>query len=144
MPTAPHDELASPPEPSSTHSCEHSKARKTGAQLRDNQRSAKNDAKCVKKTIIAATVKSSTCLCCELECPPKIRDDLNLGFPLSRMITGTFTTVENRDDLWHLLLHTTDEQQLVQENSSCNCGISTVSHDFARICWNCTTRTSNT
>ena len=31
------------------------------------------------RPIIAATVKSSTCLCCELECPPKIRDDLNLG-----------------------------------------------------------------
>ena len=36
-------------EPSSTHRCERSKARKTGAQLRDNRRSAKNDAKCVKK-----------------------------------------------------------------------------------------------
>ena len=30
------------------HSCERSKARKTGAQLRDNRKSAKNDAKCVK------------------------------------------------------------------------------------------------
>ena len=38
-------------EPSSTHSCERSKARKTGAQLRDNRRSAKNDAKCVKKPL---------------------------------------------------------------------------------------------
>ena len=47
--TAPQDELANPLEPSSTHSCEHSKARKTGAQLRDNRRSAKNGAKCVKK-----------------------------------------------------------------------------------------------
>ena len=28
-----------------------------------------------KKSIIAATEKSSTCLCCELECPPKIRDE---------------------------------------------------------------------
>ena len=33
-------------EPSSTHSCERSKARKTGVQLRDNRRSAKNYAKC--------------------------------------------------------------------------------------------------
>ena len=31
-----------------------------------------------KRPIIAATVRSSTCLCCELECPPKIRDVLNL------------------------------------------------------------------
>ena len=53
------------------------------------------------------------------------------AFPLSRMITGTFTTVDNCDDHRHLLLHTTGEQQLIQENSSCNCGISTVSHDFA-------------
>ena len=45
-------ELADPLEPSSTHSCEHLKARKTGAQLRDNRRSAKNDAKCLKKPFI--------------------------------------------------------------------------------------------
>ena len=48
MSTAPQDELANPLEPSSTHTCEHSKARKTGAQLRDNRRSGKNEAKCVK------------------------------------------------------------------------------------------------
>ena len=42
--------LRHPLEPSSTHSCERSNARKTGAQLRDNRRSAKNDAKCVEKT----------------------------------------------------------------------------------------------
>ena len=51
MSTAPQDELANPLEPSSTHSCERSKARKTGAQLRDNRKSAKNDAKCVKKAL---------------------------------------------------------------------------------------------
>ena len=34
-------------------------ARKTGAQLRDNRRSAKNDAKCVKKPIIAAISKTA-------------------------------------------------------------------------------------
>ena len=43
-------ELATPPEPSSTHSCERSKTRKTGAQLRDNRKSTKNDAKCVNPT----------------------------------------------------------------------------------------------
>ena len=41
--------LRHPGEQSSTHSCERSKARKTGAQLRHSRRSAKNDAKCVKK-----------------------------------------------------------------------------------------------
>ena len=51
--TSPQDELANPLEPSSTHRCERSKARKTGAQLRHSRRSAKNDAKCVKKPIIA-------------------------------------------------------------------------------------------
>ena len=40
-----------PLEPSSTHSCERLKARKTGAQLRDNRRSEKNDAKCVEKAL---------------------------------------------------------------------------------------------
>ena len=44
MSTTPQDELANPLEPSSTHRCERSKARKTGAQLRENRRSAKNDA----------------------------------------------------------------------------------------------------
>ena len=40
-----------PLKPSSTHSCERSKARRTGAQLQDNRRSAKNDAKCVRKAL---------------------------------------------------------------------------------------------
>ena len=59
------------PEPSSTHSCGRSRARKTGAQLRDTRRSAKNDAKCVKKPLHRCnTTKSSTILCCTSECPP--------------------------------------------------------------------------
>ena len=60
--------LRDPLEPSSTHSCERSKARKTGAQLRDNQGSAKDDAKCV-KTPFTAIINSSAAsrvplLCC--------------------------------------------------------------------------------
>ena len=68
MSTPPQDELTNPLEPSSTHSCEHSKARKTGAQPRDNRRSAKNDAKCVEKAHHRhhkqQCRKSSPLLCC--------------------------------------------------------------------------------
>ena len=49
--------LRLPPEPS-THSCEQPRARKTGAQLRDTRRSAKNDAKCVKKPLHCCSTPS--------------------------------------------------------------------------------------
>ena len=52
-----------------------SRAPKTGAQLRDNQRSAKNDAKSVKIPVIAAIKKNAgsvvpVCVA-QLECPPQ-------------------------------------------------------------------------
>ena len=49
--------LRHPGEPSTTKNSSSSRARKTGAQLRHSRRSAKNDAKCVKKPIIAAISK---------------------------------------------------------------------------------------
>ena len=55
-----------------------------------------------KKPIIAATVRSSTCLCCELECPPYPRWAESRARPLSRMITGTSTTV---DELHRVIDH---------------------------------------
>ena len=48
-----------PGEPSTTKNSSSSRARKTGAQLWHSRRSAKNDAKCVKKPIIAAISKNA-------------------------------------------------------------------------------------
>ena len=56
-----------PLEHSNTHSCERSKARKTGAQLR---RSAKNDARCAENTLHRTQLRKASCLCCELGYPP--------------------------------------------------------------------------
>ena len=70
--------LRHPGEPSTTKNSSSSRARKTGAQLRDNRRSAKNDAKCVKKPFTAAkNAKSSTILCCITECPPALAMNRN-------------------------------------------------------------------
>ena len=100
------------------------KLEKTGAQLRDNRRSAKNDCNMRRKPIIAATAESRVPVCCcELEGPTKFAMDLNLGaLPLLRITTvETFTTIDELHrviDHGHSLLHTTGEQQLVQEKSS--------------------------
>ena len=77
-----------------------------------------------KRQIIAATVRSSTCLCCEPECPPYPRRTESGANTLSRMITGTFITVDElqlRSQRKHLLLHTTGMSTTLSKN--CNCGI---------------------
>ena len=60
-------------EPSSTHSCERSKARKTGAQLRESRRSTKKWRKMRRKPLHRHHNqhgwKSSTLLCCTTRCP---------------------------------------------------------------------------
>ena len=55
------------------------------------------------------------------------------------MITGTFTTVDElRHRPWAPVVAHNGHATTVQINTSCNCGISTVSHDCARTCWTCT------
>ena len=59
-----------------------SRAPKTGAQLRENRRSAKNDANCVKKTLHRRhnqkCWKHRTRLCCTTGMSTKTGDELNL------------------------------------------------------------------
>ena len=140
-------QLRHPKKPSTTKNSSSSRARKTGAQLRDNRKSAKNDAKSVKKA-------HHRCHC-KVEYLSLLQTGMSTISAMNRiwgastvtMITGTSTTVDELHgviDQGHLLLHAKGEQQPVQEKTNYNCGISTVSHDFARICWSCATRTSNT
>ena len=75
------------------------------------------------KTIIAATGEGRAPVSVASWNVHQIRDDLNLGhFHCHARSQGRSQPSMNCDDQGHLLLHTTGEQQLVQENSSCNCG----------------------
>ena len=76
-----HSEHEIVQEPSSTHRCECPRAPKTGAQLRDNRRSAKKDAKCFEKAHhrpITQLLKLRTQNSCITGMSTKAGDELNL------------------------------------------------------------------
>ena len=90
----------------------------------DNRRSAKNDAKCVKKPITATTKTAML----KVKSPSLLH---NWNVPLSplRDHRDVRTVDELHEDIdhGHLSLHTTSVRTTGSRKTGCNCGISTVS-----------------
>ena len=136
-------------EPSTTKNSSSSRAPKTGAQLRDNPDEHEKWGKPLKSpspppnpplqkvehhSLLHNWTVHGLCRWTESEALPL--------YNRRCVITGTFTTVDELQrviDHGYFVVAQNEHATTVQNQTSCNCGISTVSHDCARTCWTCTT-----